>query len=212
MGALLARTARDARVQAAIAPAMPDVGRLARDLPLPVLSQHMDEVAAGARTGSVPGEALRAAGAMGSLLNHSEHPVDRETVRRTLARMSELGLVAVVCAQSVEEVAALAAFRPPWLAIEPPELIGGRIAVSRAKPELVSESVDVVSRISPGTRVLCGAGIHDREDVATALRLGSHGVLVASAVTTAADPAATLGLLLAGFGQTGAGGRARNAK
>jgi triosephosphate isomerase (TIM) len=166
---------------------------------IPVIAQHTDALDAGAHTGFVPPEAVGQAGGWGSLVNHSEHPVPVPVVQETVRRLQALGLIAVVCAKDVRAVTRLSPMRPGYLAIEPPELIGGPRSVSTARPEVVSSAVEVVRRLSPGTVVLCGAGVHDRRDVARALELGSEGVLVASAVTRAPDPRAALVELLAGF-------------
>jgi triosephosphate isomerase len=64
---------------------------------------------------------------------------------------------------------------------------------------VVAGAVEAVRRVAPATIVLCGAGVHNRLDVARALELGSEGVLVASAVTRASDPRAALVELLSGF-------------
>jgi triosephosphate isomerase (TIM) len=125
--------------------------------------------------------------------------MEAAALRDAAGRLELLGLAAVVCAQSVEQARALASVRPPFLAVEPPELIGGDRAVSTARPEVVSETVAAVRSVAPATRVLCGAGVHDRRDVRRALELGSAGVLVASAVARAADPRAAIAELLAGF-------------
>jgi triosephosphate isomerase len=45
-----------------------------------------------------------------------------------------------------------------------------------------------VERINPQVNVLCGAGITKGEDVGSALKLGTKGVLVASGVVKAKDP------------------------
>lgn len=168
-------------------------------LPIPVLAQHVDPVDAGAHTGSVPVEAVLAAGALGSLLNHSEHPLSADLVGEGVRRLRAAGLVPVVCAGTPEEAEALARFQPPFLAIEPPELIGGNVSVSTAQPEVIRGTVDRVRRVAPDTHVLCGAGIHHRSDVAAALDLGSQGILVASAVAKAVDPEQAIAELLAGF-------------
>ncbi|MEM3717602.1 triose-phosphate isomerase, partial [Thermofilum sp.] len=76
---------------------------------------------------------------------------------------------------------------PDMVAIEPPELIGTGIPVSKAKPEVVTSSVDLVKKINPNVKVLCGAGITTGDDVAAALRLGTVGVLLASGVVKAKD-------------------------
>jgi triosephosphate isomerase len=199
MARTLEREARRAGIACAVAPSTPDLARVAAAVPIPVLAQHADADGAGARTGSVVAEAISAAGGRGSLLNHSERPLPPEVVGVAAARLTAAGLVPVVCAANVATARRLAEFRPPYLAVEPPELIGGSRSVSAAAPEVVRGTVEAVHEVSPSTHVLCGAGIHDRRDVALALELGSEGVLVASAVTGAADPVAALRELFAGY-------------
>ena len=196
---LLEEVGKAAGVAVAIAPPMPDLGRVAAAVAIPVLAQHVDPLDAGPFTGFVPPEAIRAAGGWGSLVNHSEHPVTNVDARDAVRRLSALGLVSVVCARDVLAARRLARAHPLYIAVEPPELIGGDRAVSTARPEVVSGSVEAVHAVAPGTRVLCGAGVHDRRDVRRAIELGSAGVLVASAVTRSADPRAALEELLAGF-------------
>jgi len=186
-------------VSVAIAPATPDIGRVAGAVAIPVLAQHVDAVEPGAHTGSVPPEAVGKAGGWGSLVNHSEHPLSPAEVARTVARLGALRLTAVVCARDVRSAARLARTAPSYLAVEPPELIGGNISVSSARPEVVSGAVSAVRSVAPSTVVLCGAGIHDRRDVARSLELGAEGILVASAVTRAPDPRAAIAGLLAGY-------------
>ena len=196
---ILETLASEAGVASAVAPAMPDIGQLAGRLSIPVLGQHVDVTQAGPGTGFVPVEALRASGARGSLVNHSEHPIPAPSVRTAVEHLASAGLSAVVCARTVDEARSLAAFEPPYLAVEPPELIGGKVSVSEARPALISSTVAAVREVAPGTRVLCGAGIHDRRDVARAIELGSVGILVASAVAKSPDPARAIRDLLSGF-------------
>ena len=199
----LARTleelGKEAGVAVAIAPAAPDLGRVASAVAIPVLAQHVDAIEAGAHTGFVPPEAVEKAGGWGSLVNHSEHPLSPPIVEATVRRLAGLKLVAVVCAKDVRAARRLATANPGYLAIEPPELIGGDRSVSTARPEVVSGAVEAVRKVAPGTLVLCGAGVHDRKDVARAIELGSEGVLVASAVTRAGDPRTAIAELLAGY-------------
>ena len=196
---LLEELGREHGVAVALAPAAADLGRVATAVSIPVIAQHADPVAAGPCTGFLPPEAIRAAGGWGSLVNHSEHPLSTAVTRATVERLKALNLVAVVCARDVAAARRLGGLLPPFLAVEPPELIGGDRAVSTARPEVVSGAVTAVRKVAPSTRVLCGAGVHDRRDVARALELGSAGVLVASAVTRAPDPRAAIAELLAGF-------------
>ncbi len=188
-----------AGVAVAVAPATPDLGRLSTAVGIPVLAQHVDAGPAGPHTGSIPPEAIRAAGASGSLVNHSEHPLTTARVRVTVARLAATELVAVVCAPTVTAARRLASSTPAYLAVEPPELIGGDRSVSTARPEVISGSVAAVHSVAPSVAVLCGAGIHDRNDVRRSLELGAAGVLVASAVTRARSPRDAIEELLAGF-------------
>lgn len=196
---MLEETGKELGVAVAIAPAAPDLGRLASALSIPVIAQHVDAIGAGAHTGSVPPEAVAQVGGWGSLVNHSEHPIPEPLAAETVRRLRTLSLIAVVCARDVSAARRLATSTPPYLAVEPPELIGGDRSVSTARPAVVSGSVDAVRKVSPSTIVLCGAGIHERHDVARALELGAEGVLVASAVVRAPDPRESLRELLGGF-------------
>ncbi|MCI4317739.1 MAG: triose-phosphate isomerase [Thermoplasmata archaeon] len=202
IGVALERQGRMHRVAVAVAPAPMDVGRLVRRLRIPVLAQHVDPLDLGAHTGYFLPEALFIAGGRGSLVNHSEHRIPTTEIREVVERLDRLGLVPVVCAKDVTESRRLARYSPPYLAVEPPELIGGDRSVSSARPEVVSGAVEAVRGVSKSTSVLCGAGVHDRHDVAAAIALGSAGVLVASAVTKAKDPEAAIAELLAGFPRT----------
>jgi triosephosphate isomerase len=196
---LLESLGRETGVATSVAPPLPDLARVAESVAIPVLAQHVDPGEAGARTGYAPVDSIQAAGARGSLLNHSEHPMAVAEIEETVRRLAAHHLVAVVCAADVPTARRLAQSRPPYLAVEPPELIGGDRAVSTARPEVVSGTVRAVRGVSPGTHVLCGAGVHDRRDVARALELGADGVLVASAVTRAPDAEKAIRELLAGF-------------
>ena len=196
---MLERLGREIGVATAIAPPVPDLAQVAQAVTIPVLAQHVDPGDAGARTGFVPVESIEAAGARGSLVNHSEHPMAISDIEDAVRRLSARGLIAVVCAADVPRARRLAETHAPYLAVEPPELIGGDRAVSTARPEVVSGTVLAVHSVAPETRVLCGAGVHDRRDVARALELGTDGVLVASAVTRAPDVERAIRELLAGY-------------
>ena len=190
---------RELNVPSVLAPAPGDVGRLARALQIPVIAQHVDPLDPGPRTGYFVPEAVRVLGAQGSLVNHSEHRLPGPEVRHAVEMLRALGLAPVVCARDAADAARLAQSRPPYLAVEPPELIGTGRSVSRARPEVIQSTVRRVHAVSPETHVLCGAGVVDREDVRKALELEAEGVLVASAVTLAKDPAQAIRELMMGF-------------
>ena len=102
------------------------------------------------------------------------------------------GLTTIVCTNNVAVTSAAAALSPDFVAIEPPELIGSGIPVSKADPDIVRGAVAAVKKINPEVEVFCGAGISKGEDVAAALELGTSGVLLASGVIKAKDPMAAL--------------------
>jgi triosephosphate isomerase len=163
-------------------------------------SQHIDPIGFGAHTGRILPEAVRKAGAKGTLINHSERRIPLGDIGRCVSRARETGLITVCCASSPGMVRKIAGLRPDFIAIEPPELIGTKTPVSQAKPGFVAKSVEIVRKISGKTKILCGAGIHSKEDVAKAMELGASGVLVASAVVKSGEPGKVIRELIGGFG------------
>jgi len=158
---------------------------------LEVWSQHLDPVGQGSFTGWLEPETAIARGASGTIINHAEHKVSIEHVRDLMAMLPD-GFPICACAADVAEARALAKLGPTFIAVEPPELIGGDISVTSADPSIVSDTVAAVKEVNPNVRVLCGAGVKNGQDVATALALGAEGVLLASGVTKANDPAGVL--------------------
>ena len=98
------------------------------------------------------------------------------------------GFTVCACAADIEEARALTALGPDFVAVEPPELIGGNISVTTADPSIVSGTASAVKKISEQVGILCGAGVKNGADVAAAIKLGTTGVLLASGVTKAQDP------------------------
>ncbi|MEM2875164.1 MAG: triose-phosphate isomerase [Candidatus Hadarchaeales archaeon] len=174
-------------VSSAVAPQAPDIKDIAKRVKIPVLAQHVDPIKPGRNTGFLSPECVRAAGAVGTLVNHSEHKLPLDQVGAIIRRAKEAGLVTVACTADTAESRSVAALAPDVIAVEPPELIGTGIPVSKARPEVVLESVRVVKDVNQQIRVLCGAGITRGEDVTKAMELGAEGVLIASGVVCAKD-------------------------
>lgn len=175
----------------AVAPQAAHVGDLSAT-GAEVWSQHVSPSGRGSHTGSTNAAAIAGAGAVGTILNHSERRLRLADIDRALERAREAGLETVVCANTPRQVAAVAALGPDAVAIEPPALIGTGTPVSRADPEIVSSAVEAAAGVDPSIDVLCGAGIGSGEDVAAARELGATGVLVASGVAKAVDPRAAI--------------------
>ncbi|MFO7618896.1 MAG: triose-phosphate isomerase [Thermoplasmata archaeon] len=176
----------------AIAPQNCDLALFANTFGLPVFGQHVDNVKQGGTTGRITPEAIKAIGCAGTLINHSEHRIPAGDVEALVSRCRELGLTTIVCTKDPEESQAYSRFKPDFIAVEPPELIGGDVSVTTANPKVVSDSVKLVKEAAPGVKVLCGAGVKNGKDVAKAIELGADGVLLASGVVKAKDPRAVL--------------------
>lgn len=175
-----------------VCPQAGDIYRIAQEVSIPVYAQHIDAVALGGHTGSTLAECVKAAGASGSLVNHSEQRLKLADIEANVRKLRELDMASIVCTNNIGVTKAAAALKPDFVAIEPPELIGSGISVAQAQPEIVSGSVAASKAIDSSVGVLCGAGISKGEDFKKAVELGTEGVLLASGVIKAADPKAVL--------------------
>ncbi len=151
-----------------------------------VWSQHLDPVGKGSHTGWLEPDLAIHRGAVGTIINHAEHKVSIESVTKLMSILPN-NFPICACAADVEEAIQLAKLGPTFIAVEPPELIGGDISVTTADPSIVSDTVAAVKSTNPNVRVLCGAGVKNGADVKMAIKLGAEGVLLASGVTKADD-------------------------
>ena len=174
-------------VEAIAAPPTPMVSLVAAKARVPVYSQSVGSSVGDRTTGAILPEAVKGAGAAGTILNHSESRVPQAELKKLVPRLAGLGMEVCLCAQTPEEAAELSLLGTRYLAIEPPELIGSGVAVSRAKPDLIVKTVSAARQEGFRGKVLCGAGIVSGEDVSKAVSLGADGVLVASSVVKARD-------------------------
>lgn len=175
-------------VNFAVAPQAVDIWMVASQVNIPVLAHHFDAVTHGQFTGHIIPEALKIAGADGSLLNHAEKKIPFPQIAESIKRAKEVGLFTIVCVSNIAEGENVATLKPDAIALEPPELIGGDISVSTASPEIIKEAVHRIK----GVPVIVGAGVKTGNDIKIAMELGAKGVLVASGVTKAKDPRAVL--------------------
>ena len=180
--------AEETGVNMVIAPQSPDIYFLSKEVKIPVFAQHVDAVDAGGHTGSTLTECVKEAGAKGFLVNHSEQRMKLADIDVVVKKAAEKDMVSVLCTNNIETSAAASTLKPDFVAIEPPELIGSGIPVSKAEPEIVEGTVDIIHEINPKISVLCGAGISTGEDMKAAMDLGAEGVLLASGIIMAKDP------------------------
>jgi len=182
------KVSNETNVYVAVAPQLADLSAVAQAVEIPVFAQHMDPIKSGAYTGHILAESIKEAGARGTLINHSEKQLKLWVVDELIRITRENEMISVVCANNPTISAAVASMKPNVIAVEPPELIGTGIPVSKAQPEVVSGTVKLVREVNKKVTILCGAGINHGEDVTAALKLGTQGVLVASGIVKAKDP------------------------
>lgn len=161
-----------------------DLWRLTTVVKIPVWVEHVDPVLPGKTTGFTVLESVMEAGAVGALINHSEHPLPPGTVKQILARVRGKGFQTIVAAKTLGQLERLAKLKPDFLAYEIAELIGGKISITKMNPKAVEKAVKIAGEIP----LVVGAGINQAEDLAKAKALGAKGVLIASAVVLAAEP------------------------
>ena len=173
----------------------PDIKEVASKTKLKVYSQHVDYFRPGRNTGFILPEAVKKNKAVGTFLNHSEHKLPFKTLKKTIKRCKEIKLKTLVFASNLKEAEKIKKLKPNFIVIEPPELVGGKISVSKAKPELIK---NIAKKLK--YRFLVGAGIHTNEDVKTAIKLGASGIAVSSAICKAKNPSKVLKELISGLG------------
>lgn len=186
------RVHEETGVYVGVAPQLADLATVARSVAIPVFAQHIDPIRPGGYTGHVLADSAKEAGAIGTLINHSERQLKLSDIEQIIRQTREHNMISVVCANNPSVSAAVAVLEPDMIAIEPPELIGTGIPVSKAQPEIITGTIKLVREVNKKVMVLCGAGISRGEDVVAALKLGTQGVLVASGIVKAKDPYAII--------------------
>ena len=89
---------KDQGVKVAVAPQFCDIEQVSTSVDIPVYAQHIDAVAPGAYTGHVLAESVKAAGADGTLINHSERQLLLRDIDKSVERARSAGLMTVICA------------------------------------------------------------------------------------------------------------------
>ncbi len=183
-----------------VTPQYADIRLLAENTKhLHIYAQHMDSLVPGRGLGSVLPESVKEAGAVGVMLNHAEKKLTLEEIKATIARADEVGLATIVCADSVEEVAAIAEMGPNLIVAEPTELIGTGVASDMG---YVVDTIEAVRKINPDIMVLQGAGISGPEDVENVIRAGAQATGCTSGILKAEDPEAAAWEMLRALRET----------
>lgn len=175
-------------VQIIITPQYVDIPLLVHEMErVLIFAQHMDSLPVGRGIGSVLPEAVKAAGAQGVLLNHSEKRLSEDELQRTMHRADEVGLATMVCADNLEDAVRIAALEPNIIIAESPQLIG---VGKRGENDrhVIAEINRAVWQVNPNIRVLHGAGISCGRDVYDIIVAGAQGTGSTSGIIKARDP------------------------
>jgi len=171
-------------------PQYTDIPIIARETKnLLVFAQHMDSLRIGRGLGSVLPEAVKAAGAVGVMLNHMEKRISLAELNKTIKRADEVGLATMVCADTVQEAAAIAHLAPNIIVAEKPELIGSG---QMSDVDFIKQTDSVVHAINPDILVLQGGGISTSQDVYNVIMAGAVATGCTSGIVKAPDPFAAM--------------------
>ena len=159
-----------------------------------VFAPHMDPIYPGRGLADTLPESLVAAGATGVMLNHVEKPLAFDVLAETIKRADEVGLLSIVCADSMADASKIAALNPDIIVAEPSELIGTGVSVG---PEYVEAATKCVKSVNPNILVLTAAGISNGTDVYNTIIAGADATGSSSGVAKAADRAAMVDEMIA---------------
>ena len=171
-----------------------DIYRVKKELGIEVWAQHMDPIEPGKNMGWLSPYALKEAGASGLVINHSEHKMDDDHVKKILDKAKEYGLKSVICGFNMEMVIKFDSWNPDYISYEREDMIGTGVSMITKEAENIKKLASVLER-----PLVIGAGISTGEDIRQAIRLGAVGAILASGFVFAKDPEAKLRELTEGF-------------
>ena len=163
-----------------------DLAQIVKNTKNPVWVQHIDPVKCGKNTGKVTALSVAKWGAKGTLINHSEFPLNELEISEIveLAKLRRLQMMVLVKDLKIAKFADK--LKPQFIGFEEPELIGGKIAI--VESEKMCEKIKKFVKLLKHAQPMVGAGINKQSDVVRSIELGAKGILVASSVVLAKDP------------------------
>lgn len=171
-----------------------DIYRVKKELGIEVWAQHLDPIEPGKNMGWLSPYALREAGATGVVINHSEHKMPDEMVKKALDKAKEYSFKNVICGFNPEMVMKYDSWEPDFISYEREDMIGTGVSMLTQEEENIKKLVTVLKR-----PLIIGAGISTGEDTKQAVVLGAKGAILASGFVLAKDPEAKLRELAEGF-------------
>lgn len=186
-------TAKKYKAKIIICPQTTDLALFSKKLKIPIYAQHLDPFEPGKHTGTTTPAEAKAEGIKGTLINHSEHRLKIKDIKTLIKLCKKYKLKSIICVPNLKILKQIRNLKPDYIAYEPPALIGGKISVTDAKPEIIKKAVKATQ-----VKILVGAGVKSNRDLKTAMRLGAQGVLVASDIVKAKNPKKELTELITG--------------
>lgn len=158
-----------------------------------VIAPYMDTLRPGRGMADVLPEAIKAAGAKGVVVNHSERPMALPAIKKTIDRANELDLLTFACADSIAEAKAIAQFQPDIINPEPTELIGSGEA---SNMDYVIETLRIIKGMFPDILVEQAAGITNGQQLYDFIMVGNDAAGAASGILQSSDPYAMVAEML----------------
>ena len=111
------KVSNETGVSMAIAVQASDIYLCCQSVNIPVYAEHIDPIKPGSHTGWTLPEAVKAAGAVGTLINHSEHRLKLSDIDACLSRAKEVSLDNIVCTNNIATSKAAALLNPQFIAV-----------------------------------------------------------------------------------------------
>ncbi|GAB4218716.1 MAG: triose-phosphate isomerase [Candidatus Microgenomates bacterium] len=171
-----------------------DIYRVKKEVGIEVWAQHIDPIDPDRHMGYISPFAVKQAGATGVVINHSEHKLTNEEVKKTLEKAKEYGLENIVIGHTQELVLKYDLLNPNFIAYEKEDLIASGVSMLTKEQDNVKKLISLVKH-----PLIIGAGISNPNDIKQALSLGAKGVILSSAFVLSKDPEKTLIELASAF-------------
>lgn len=171
-----------------------DIYRIKKELGLEVWAQHVDPIDPGRHMGFISPFSVKSVGASGVVINHAEHPVSDEIVKKTIEKAKEFDLKTLVLCQSIELAKQVEEWDPDYIGYEKGDLIAGPVSMVDMEEKNIQYLAKELKK-----PLIVGAGISTKDNVEKAVKLGGKGVILASAFVKAENPEAKLRELAGGF-------------
>jgi triosephosphate isomerase len=184
---LLAKAAAAVREKTGVliilCPQLIDIPSIRKEVDLDIWAQHIDPIDPGKNTGFISPYALISLGVSGTLINHSEHPLNLEEIEKRVKAAKKYRLTSLVLVSTTDEARAVKLMEADYIGYEKKELIGGPVSITDADPGGIEAVLDMIDR-----PLIIGSGVNEANDITTSLKLGAKGVILASAVILAQNP------------------------